>query len=183
MRATWSVRLSSLRQKSKKVILPENFCKSVQFTNNLIITTQVPIVQTMRENIPNFNVIIRTINNPKHSAYLQKGLFASTYLKKNFMIGKYVGELISHSPRDQSYLYYVGHIHGNVYYIDAKDYGNEMRYINDFRGIAERANVMFKRQITNNKDQFKVDVSVISLRDIECDEELLIDYGDSFWRD
>lgn len=51
-----------------------------------------------------------------------------------------------------------------------------MRYINDYRGIAEHNNVFYKSALPN-----AYSCLVIAEKDIFIGEELLCDYGENFW--
>lgn len=81
------------------------------------------------------------------------------------------GDIISfetHDVREDDYL-----LHLNGYtFINAKECGNELRFVNDYRWIG-KANVTTKRE--------KEHVYFVTSRDIIKDEELLIDYGIGYW--
>ena len=60
--------------------------------------------------------------------------------------------------------------------LDAKDVGNECRFINDFRGIATECNVEFR---TVADPTVGIWVDVIVKRPIAAGEEILVDYDDA----
>jgi hypothetical protein len=58
--------------------------------------------------------------------------------------------------------------------------GNTARFVNDFRGIETTPNVRFTKRFVCT------DIPVVFLeatRDISRGDEILADYGDSFWSD
>ena len=54
--------------------------------------------------------------------------------------------------------------------VDAQNTNYEMKYINDYRGSGQEANVKYKQ-----------DGMVVALRAIEAGVELLVDYGEDYW--
>lgn len=102
----------------------------------------------------------------------------------------------------------------NKLFLDAKEGGNETRYLNDHRGTGEKQNVCFVRvkwdggrvsvkvvgegngmsedeiienmMITSEKGMHEggaVSVGVMVTRDVAKGEELLCDYGPTFWEE
>jgi len=51
-----------------------------------------------------------------------------------------------------------------------------MRFINDYRGIAQENNVEFR-----GAGPDKVECIVVAIKNIKKGEELLVDYGNKFW--
>ncbi|PWZ01177.1 hypothetical protein BCV70DRAFT_188355 [Testicularia cyperi] len=68
-------------------------------------------------------------------------------------------------------------------YIDSRFWGNESRFTNDYRGIAERPNVEFRSfvQKTGGGD-LKFGMGIWTIKPIRRGEELVVNYGKSFWR-
>ncbi|KAK0967748.1 hypothetical protein LTR54_018258 [Friedmanniomyces endolithicus] len=89
---------------------------------------------------------IRTIKDEKHSAAGQRGLFATQHLGPDSFICLYLGHVHTntmsdedaHSDCDLSLDHDIG------LNVDAARSGNESRYTNDYRGIAERPNAEFR---------------------------------------
>jgi hypothetical protein len=166
--------------KSSKSIVPKNWPSNVQF-----IQQMKPLLQEIfsTEIVPsNSKVAITKILDPNHPVRGHFGLHAAVDIPANTTIGFYMGEIITHNPKDPAYLYYIGTINNVTYYIDAKEYGNEMRFVNDYRKIAPSPNVKFTKLMSPNTP-FNIKVQLSSLRDISQGEELLVDYGSCYWTD
>eukprot|EP01041_Mallomonas_annulata_P004406 gene4406-8766_t len=103
------------------------------------------------------------------------GLFAGNKIRKGQIIGRYTGKELTTSEAirllDKSYLMRLG----PQCYIDSKDsFLSLPRFINDCRN-KNGYNVTFLKSI-NEKCAW-----VISLRDIERNEEFFVDYGRWYW--
>jgi SET domain-containing protein len=118
-----------------------------------------------------------------------QGLFAVDAIPKNAIIMQYTGDVVpvGADPTDGAYSYYIG----NVIILGT----NDARFINDnvdFRKftraetieffhqrklprISKPHNVAFVERVTEKC------VDVVALQDIQPGEELLSDYGFSFW--
>ncbi len=112
------------------------------------------------------------------------GLFAKKSLAKNTRLGHYEGELKTSEEfenlRDTSYTFEVTRKVGNRYklfYIDAKNKkkSNSLRYINGAKTARQKARVNVKAY------QYRGEIYYKTLRKILPGEELLLDYGDSYW--
>lgn len=129
-------------------------------------------------------VEIRVI--PKgHAAYVSRksrGLFCVKPIKKGEIIAEYSGRLCSHDEKSKKSRYLLKL--GNNLYIDAKKFGNEARFINDYRNIATKANVEFAKGSYSPFSYKSIPSNhkavVRALKDIENDEEILIDYGEGY---
>ncbi|TVY85076.1 hypothetical protein LSUE1_G000794, partial [Lachnellula suecica] len=93
-------------------------------------------------------VKITPIISPSHPAAGQRGLFANCDLKQGTFILQYIGELHA-TPSTDSAVKDDAHADSNYDLsldrensigIDADKMGNEARFINDYRGIADRPN-------------------------------------------
>ena len=63
--------------------------------------------------------------------------------------------------------------------IDAAEAGNETRFINDFRDTPQgRPNCCFSQTYLAGRPA----IMVVAVEDVREGEELLIDYGEAFWR-
>lgn len=62
--------------------------------------------------------------------------------------------------------------------VDAQRYGNETRFINDFRGVDESPNVSFCQYIAPATGEMAV--GIITSRALQAGSELLADYGNDF---
>ena len=66
--------------------------------------------------------------------------------------------------------------------VDAKGCGNEGRFVNDYRGVAERANVEFGDKRTGAAGLGQARVAIfVGAREVKKGEELLVSYGKGFW--
>jgi len=63
--------------------------------------------------------------------------------------------------------------------IDAAVMGNEARFINDFRGIREKPNVVFEDR---RSETGELSMSVWSSHVIKKGEEIVVSYGKSWWK-
>lgn len=63
--------------------------------------------------------------------------------------------------------------------IDASKMGNEARFINDYRGIAEKPNAIF----SDTRDhEGELRMYIWSSQEIKKGDEILVSYGKSWWR-
>jgi hypothetical protein len=125
------------------------------------------------------------ILDPKHPAYRDKnsrGVFCSKPIREGEILGEYTGLL--RSEKETSYTSQYVMTHAQDLFIDAKNYGNETRFINDYRGIAPGPNVRFTSKPAKPfcyKGKTYDNVTVIqALRDIEKNEEVLVNYGKEY---
>eukprot|EP00954_Amorphochlora_amoebiformis_P029618 1393420-Amorphochlora_amoeboformis.AAC.1 len=91
---------------------------------------------------PSKVVRIKTIEDPKHPAYKQRGLFANQTIKPNTRIIDYVGVVRATCEESKTSDYIIQFT--NQLSIDAERRGNEARFINDYRGTNGNVNVHFK---------------------------------------
>lgn len=71
-------------------------------------------------------------------------------------------------------------------YLDSRYWGNESRFVNDYRGIASRPNVEFRSFIQlaptpSHPLEETFQMGLFSIRPIRKGQELLINYGKSYW--
>jgi SET domain-containing protein len=102
-----------------------------------------------------------------------RGVFAAVPIPASTTIGKYTGEEVTDTELVRRYgpggLAEYTLAAGGVN-IDAVNATSCMRLINDFRGLAPGPNV-----------RFAPDFHVITLRDIDEGEELVVSYGDNYF--
>lgn len=148
---------------------------------------------------PNPLVAITIVSDPKHPAHGQRGLFAAQTLEPDSLICIYSGHVHTNSLSDTD-----PHSDYDLAYdkdlglsIDGAKSGNDSRFANDYRGIAERANAEFRDcfvQVPSEKRaggvkwERRVGIFVLSAgkagkrkAGIREGEEVLINYGKSFW--
>ncbi|KAH8816179.1 hypothetical protein F5884DRAFT_775271 [Xylogone sp. PMI_703] len=148
-------------------------------------------------------VRITPISSPTHPACGQCGLFATRDLKPGTFILRYLGEIHpSSNGADESkgMSVEVSDVdrHAESDYdlsldrelglgIDADKMGNEARFVNDYRGIADKPNVEFKEIWDEVKKERGMGVWVLAEgksgkgKGVKKGEELLVSYGRGFW--
>lgn len=139
---------------------------------------------------------ITPITTPSHPASGQHGLFATKDLKPGTFILQYIGVIhpssnINSEPEEadphanSNYDLSLDREHGIG--IDADGRGNEARFINDYRGVAERANAEFKEVWDGRRGERGMGVWVLPEgrsgkgKGIRKGEEILVSYGRGFW--
>ena len=121
------------------------------------------------------NIAIRVIDDKMHPACGQRGLFAARKLPPHSYIIDYIGEVHTDTMLSQTSDYTLTFRDGLS--IDGERAGNEARFVNDYRGVAVRANVEFSfRDDSRTAMGFRV-----LGREIAKGEELLVSYGKGFW--
>lgn len=105
----------------------------------------------------------------------QYGLFATKKFDVFDVIGEYTG-VVSRENSD-----YCADLHGlrtdDCLGVDSKNEGNELRFMNDNRGIADSYNVDFKRCFIDTYPR----ILVVCTKPIEEGEEILTHYSDGFY--
>lgn len=158
-----------------------------------------PKISPSQLQCPNPQVTIKTVSDPSHPAHGQRGLFAARDLEPDALVAIYSGHVHTnslsdtdpHSDYDLAYDRDVG------LSIDGGKSGNESRFANDYRGIAERANAEFRdcfvrvpseKRAGGKKWERRVGIFVLSAgkagkrrKGIRVGEEVVINYGKSFW--
>ncbi|PVG02294.1 hypothetical protein CPB86DRAFT_780712 [Serendipita vermifera] len=141
-------------------------------------------------------VHIESIALPSHPAHGQCGLFASRKIPPNTLILFYIGEvhaetretsdydlsLLKTTSDDGSFTVHIG--------IDAQCMGNEARFINDYRGVKERPNAVFKEVVVvvsnrggkGDSGGGELRMSVWSgSKPIGKGDEIVVSYGKGWW--
>lgn len=142
---------------------------------------------------------ITFIQDEKHPAHGQRGLFAAEHLEPDRFICLYMGHIHNNSlsdtdPTSDYDLCFDRDIDLSV---DASKSGNQSRCANDYRGIAERPNAEFRdcfikvpctKRAGGTKWERRVGIFVLSAGKagkrkygIKAGEEILISYGKQFW--
>ena len=144
-------------------------------------------------------VEIKTITDDKHPASGQRGLFATQHLEPDSLVCLYLGHVHTNalSDTDPHSDYDLALDRDNGLSVDAAWSGNEARFANDYRSIAERANAEFRDCLIQVKSEKRADgvkwerrvgIFVISAgkagkrkAGIKAGEEILVSYGKGFW--
>ena len=131
--------------------------------------------------------------SPQHVAWKEcvngrksLGLFAITDLLAGHRVGDYTGLASEgHSCKQGKYIYELTlPVSGNKtiqLFIDAGLCGNETRFVNHFEGVAKSPNCKFIHSFNERSGEPIVEIRTI--RRVEADEELLLDYGPQFTKE
>lgn len=122
-------------------------------------------------------VQIKKIQDPKHPANGEFGLFSLKTIPPKTYILDYKGVITSEEYASQA-SDYILHFDGE-YSIDAQWKGNEARFLNDYRGIQAKQDVQF--QLYRDSDSI-VHMGVFSIKEIKKGQEICINYGKGFWK-
>lgn len=114
--------------------------------------------------------IVKDITNKSHPVYGQKGLFATKKWNIFDIIEEYKGDYCKFRNSD----YMAGfNIDGYLGYgIDAKNNGNETRYINHYENIKQKPNCKFVSALIDNKPK----IFMVVIDDININDEIVSDY-------
>jgi len=142
-------------------------------------------------------VKITPITTPSHPANGQSGLFAAKDLKPGTFILQYLGEIHpTTSVHPDGSLPVDPHANSNYDLsldrelglgIDADKRGNEARFINDYRGVADKPNAEFKEIWDERRKERGMGVWVLPEgksgkgKGVRKGEEILVSYGRGFW--
>ena len=109
------------------------------------------------------------------------GLYANEDIKAGDFIGEYAGRVVQGGVKDTtwSWSYPINAnanstLAGNVYSMDSKKYGNELRFVNDDEGHNLVVKFVFQGSCWH--------IIYVAKKDIAKGEQLLISYGDSYWK-
>jgi hypothetical protein len=103
------------------------------------------------------------------------GLFANQSFQKDDYIGEFCG-IVTSNPDSSSDNYSYSYIDNTDIVIAPRKTGNELQFANHSK---ENANVNWKHIIgLDNKEH----VIFVATKEIKKDEQILIDYGDDYWK-
>jgi len=137
---------------------------------------------SMCMHIPTRRVRIWEVDDEKHVCFGSRALKATEFIKAGEVIGQYTGFVTTASESDGDVRgTYTVELPGREV-IDGFVHGNEIRYMNDYRGIAEEKNAEFAGECCMCRmGDGCVTMLVKAVKDIEPDEEILTDYGAGYW--
>ncbi|KAI0336109.1 SET domain protein [Cubamyces sp. BRFM 1775] len=126
-------------------------------------------------------VLIQRISGASHPANGQHGLFATKKIPPRTLILDYIGEVHCDERPESDYDLSLHRTPDHISVgVDAHSAGNEARFVNDYRGVKSRPNVIFQERRT---DRGELRMSVWSGSEpIKKGDELLVSYGKSWWR-
>jgi hypothetical protein len=147
--------------------------------------------QLRRTKGPYANVKITKISSTTHPANGQYGLFAAQNLSPDTFILPYLGYVHDQSDTDEASDYDLSLDRDYGVGVDASRMGNEARFINDYRGVADAPSAEFRDiyvDIGQGKVEKRIGVFVLSAgksgkraKGIPKGMEILISYGKGFW--
>ncbi|PHH80608.1 hypothetical protein CDD82_1650 [Ophiocordyceps australis] len=129
-------------------------------------------------------VRIRKIDDAGHPARGQKGLFATRRLDAASFVVAYLGRVhgAANAQAWDTSDYDLWLDKGAGVAVDGAREGNEARFINDYRGVAARANAVFGEAWCEQWKQVCVGVWVAQGgAGIEKGQEIVVSYGKGFW--
>eukprot|EP00730_Choanoeca_flexa_P003908 TRINITY_DN11537_c1_g2_i3.p1 TRINITY_DN11537_c1_g2~~TRINITY_DN11537_c1_g2_i3.p1 ORF type:complete len:698 (+),score=154.98 TRINITY_DN11537_c1_g2_i3:2-2095(+) len=137
----------------------------------------------------NKRVGIERIRLFRHPCLGELGVFAKANIKKGDIIGWYTG-VVREAHRTTPGSRYIVPFYDDEdddgadpeykLDVDAAELGNEMRFCNDYRNIAEANNARLKAQSCDYCQHREM--AVVAVSDIRQGEEILLDYGDEYWK-
>ncbi|ORX43036.1 hypothetical protein DM01DRAFT_1340898 [Hesseltinella vesiculosa] len=125
------------------------------------------------------NIKIKKITDASHPCCGAYGLVAAQTLQPRQLILDYLGVVEYKDGYSPSSDYVIRF--GQDLSIDAEKFGNEARFCNDFRGVAQGPNVCFLNYLDERSQRIRVGIFVLGNKKIKKGEELLVTYGKSFW--
>ncbi len=133
-------------------------------------------------------VYFKRIVDPDHPAHGQYGLFcAMGRAPPGMWLLDYVGHVTLGEDQNKSSDYLCDFGDSSELACDASEYGNESRFINDFRNTGRYPNVEFNPR-RDSRGELRQGVYVKLANEsrdfdgVERDEELFISYGKGYWR-
>lgn len=135
---------------------------------------------------PSRRVCVRRIEDPDHPAYPERGMYcALPHAPPGTWLLDYVGHVTSGEDQDARSDYVSDFGERGELSCDAASYGNEARFLNDFRNTGRHPNVEFRLR-RDGRGELRQGVYVRGRREgfdgVRRGEELLVSYGKSYWR-
>ncbi|KAF9535504.1 hypothetical protein CPB83DRAFT_830508 [Crepidotus variabilis] len=126
-------------------------------------------------------VVIRRITDTSHPAFGQFGLFAGQRIPPKMHIIYYFGEIHCDDRSDSNYDLSLCRLDGEINVgIDAHGMGNQARFVNDYRGIADKPNSIF---VDGRLNSGALSMTIWSgNQEIKKGQEILVSYGKSWWQ-
>lgn len=115
-------------------------------------------------------VEVKKINDKLHPVFGKYGLFTTKKWYPYEVLGEYTGEIKNYFSNSQYQLSF-NKISMSLI-IDAKTYGNEFRFINDYHNISTYPNCQYQFCYIDSKPK----MLIIVTKEIDENEEILIDY-------
>ncbi|KAJ3777577.1 hypothetical protein FB446DRAFT_716883 [Lentinula raphanica] len=179
----------------KTLVVPSHWPKHLRYVrsyayHNSLSPDIIKLIQTgqpsefsdrTRSSQNHKSVLIRHITDKSHPAHNQLGLFASKKIPAKMHILDYIGEVHADERLSSDYdLSLVRLQGGESIGIDASTTGNEARFVNDYRGVKDRPNVVFI-DYRNDSGELRMGIWAGN-EDIKKGDELLVSYGKAWWK-
>ncbi|GAB5359404.1 hypothetical protein AAMO2058_000540900 [Amorphochlora amoebiformis] len=163
---------------------PENFPKDVAFISWIVEPGTLMATHLANTAVPRrIEGVKIEIVGPEHPCYSPGQSNRRLIATREFTWGEelgpgigFCGELVHDGMRTSS-KYTVEC--DEMVSVDAQRYGNELRFINSYKGIRETPNTQFHWRLRNNGMPYLAVVCVVSVRK---GEEFLLDYGNTYDR-
>ena len=174
---------------------------SVKFSNNyrwdLSVPNEIkdkycpPNGTRIRANHFSRKVYFKKITDSNHPAYGEFGLYCAlpTGAPPGTWLLDYVGHITLGEDQNEQSDYVSDFGEKSELACDAKSYGNEARFLNDFRNTGKHPNVEFNFRRDRNGElrqgvyvKLEKDSKVEGFNGVQQHEELLVSYGKSYWR-
>lgn len=193
-------------QNYHKVLHEKGWPSNVEFSNNYFWDPTIPddiknkhvpsqsINKTgrrQRANVLSNKVYFKKISDPDHPAFGEFGLYCSLPIAKpGEWLLDYVGKVSMGKDQDKTSDYLSDFGERSELACDANTFGNEARFLNDFRNTGKHPNVEFNLR-RDKYGELRQGVFVKLQKDskdkqifvgIRKDEELLVTYGKNYWR-
>lgn len=155
----------------------------LMFPPNVINSDESPLI---RDQCVHHALEVRVLQKPHplgakrtNLGHRHRGLFATESIPKNTFLGEYTGVMcIDPSEEGHSeYKWEVKHEHFTLH-VDASTGGNELAFVNDYHKIGPSPNVEPCFISYQGVHYFGFQ----TIESLKPDEELLIDYGNQFWK-
>lgn len=131
-------------------------------------------------------VDIKIKNHPAFNKKGSKQVISTELIKENEYIGSYGGEIKffdGDATKDRLNWnpYQLTPDDEDDYYVDGETVGNELKYINDPKDVGSKGpNAKFWQSNKPLRGFYTCEIK--ALRDIQPGEEILVSYGDKYWR-
>lgn len=123
--------------------------------------------------------LTKILNHPREG--VGKGLFAAKNIRPGIFLCEYAGERVPWELIYEAYTTFEDTKYvwceGEVEAIDAKNCGNEARFINHYESLAPQPNVRAQIVAYSEASGWHYRVLIKALRTIYVDQEVLLDYG------
>ena len=122
-------------------------------------------------------VSVQKIADPQHPAHGQSGLFARQTLPPGAFVVPYLGYATADPSQTSDYVlsFHLG------LSVDAERMGSIARFVNDFRGVAERPNAEFRTFYDPGARAVLIGVFALKHK-IRKGEEICVTYGKGYWQ-